>query len=135
MVEKSLEREIELINLICDGLRLDPSSPDNPAHLYNTGSCKFIKAAVSTWKEVISKLINTFDYKQNPEQLTKIKELSLLEKTRINELLNVTYKSSFRLKTVVSHLKQEYPDFVVEVNDYINKLKSIENILIIKIEF
>ena len=135
MIEKSLEREIELVNLICDGLRLDPSSPDNPAHLYNTGNYTFIEKAVSAWKEVISKLINVFDYKQNPEQLTKIKELSLLEKAKINELLNITYKSSFRLKTIVSHLKQEYPDFILEVNDYMNKLKSIENILIIEIGF
>lgn len=134
MIEKSLEREIELVNLICDGLRLDPSSPDNPAHLYNTGSCKFIKAAVSTWKEVISKLIKIFDFDQNPEQITKFKNLSLLEKAEINELISTTYKSAFRLKTVVSLLKQEYPEFILEVSDYLNKLKSIENNLMVHME-
>ena len=137
IIEKNLEREIELVNLICDGLRLDPKFPENPAHLYNTGSCMFIKKAVSTWKDVISRLINVFvfDYNQNLEQLDKIKNLSLLEKSKINELLNITYKSSFRLKTVVSHLKQDFPDFILEVNDYLDQLKSIEKILIIEIGF
>lgn len=135
MIEKSLEREIELVNLICEGLRLDPSSSDNPAHLYNTGSCSFIRKAVDTWKEVISKLINTFDIDQYPEQIAKINNLSLSEKAEINKLLNTTYKKGFRLKIVVSHLKQEYPEFVLEVDNYLSKLKSIENILLIKIEF
>ena len=95
----------------------------------------FIEKAVSTWKDVISKLINVFDYNQNPEQLTKIRNLSTLEKSKINELLNVTYRSSFRLKTVVSHLKQDFPDFILEVNNYLDQLKSIEKILIIEIGF
>lgn len=135
MIEKNLEREIELVNLICDGLRLDPKFPENPAHLYNTGNCMFIKKAVSTWKDVISKLINVFDYDQNSEQLTKIRNLSSLEKLKIEELLNSTYKSGFRLKTVVSHLKQDFPDFILEVNNYLDQLKSIEKILIIEIGF
>ena len=135
MIEKNLEREIELVNLLCDGLRLDPKFPENPAHLYNAGSCMFIEKAVSTWKDVISKLINVFDYNQNPEQLAKIRNLSTLEKSKINELLNITYRSSFRLKTVVSHLKQEFPDFILEVNNYLDQLKSIEKILIIEIGF
>ncbi len=125
MIEKSLEREIELVNLICDGLRLDPLS-SNPAHLYNTGNCTFIEKAVSTWKEVISRLINVFDFDQNPEQITKFRELPLSEKARLCELINITCKNAFRLKSVISHFKQEYPDFVLEVSDYLNKLESIE---------
>ena len=135
MVEKSFEREIELVNLICDGLRLDSSNPDNPAHLYNTGSGGFIRRAVSTWKEVILNLINLFDFDQNPEQLTKFNNLSLSKKLKISKMISITCVCGFRLKTVVSSLKKEYPDFVLEVNDYLNKLKHIESNLNEKMEF
>ena len=135
MVEKSFEREIELVNLICDGLRLDPSNPDNPAHLYNTGSGGFIRRTVSTWKEVILNLINLFDFDQNPEQLTKFNNLSLSKKLKISKMISITCVCGFRLKTVVSSLKKEYPDFVLEVNDYLNKLKHIESNINEKMEF
>lgn len=134
MIEKYLEREIELVNLICDGLRVDPHSPDDPAHFYNTGSGAFFKNAVSTWKEVISKLIDIFDFVQHPEQRIRFKNLSLQEKAKIDELINNTYRSSLRLMSVLSCLKQEYPDFVLEVNNSLNKLKSIKNNLMVHIE-